>query len=258
MPFKRDSLYFNYDGKSCRDFGLMLVNLDNAMLEEQLTAPRNLIETRSRGNDDSFLHYVEEEPIEFDMVLAFVDQITDENMDAIIRWLFQDTYKPLYFENSPNKLFYCMAVGEPIITHNGLRQGYITVHMKCNSSKIKSPLQYTPLYDLTNNAGNYKITINNQGHVPIFPEISIDKVGGIGTITITKDGKIFEIRDLANGEKIYVNTEKEIIISDIPGVYRYDKIVGDFYNMRMNVGVNEYFIDGKCKIQFRFRFKYRF
>src|SRR5690606_36343676 len=127
----------------------------------------------------------------------------------------------------------------------------------CKSSKIESPLYQTPRYDLSENEDEFKITIENKGHVEVYPEISIEKIGD-GHITIMKNGEIFEIRDLTNREQIYVNTEKEIIETDIVGVYRYDNVVGDYHDMVLSLGVNEFIVKGKCKITFRYKFKYRF
>ena len=257
MPTISENLHFNYDGKSSKDFGVINVNLDNGMFEERFVASRNINETAVRGSDTPLFHSVEEEPLEFSMTIAFVKKFTDEDIDNVILWLFQDKYKPLYFENNPDKIFYCMPVGESTIVHNGLKEGYVTINMRCRSSKIESPTYVTPTYDLSTNEGKYKIIIENNGHVEIFPEISIEKVGD-GHIIIMKNGEIFEIRDLTNREKIYINTEKEIIETDIVGVYRYDNVVGDFHDMILSLGVNEFIIEGKCKIAFRYKFKYRF
>lgn len=257
MPTIKDSLYFNYDGKSCKDFGLMHINLDSGMFEETLVADRTINETSIRGSDTPLFHSVEEEPIEFQMAIAFQDKFTDEDIDKVILWLFQSRYKPLYFEDKPNKIFQCMPTGDSSIAHNGLKEGYVVINMRCKSSKIESPMNLTPTYDLSNNEGKFPITITNDGHVEIFPEISIEKIGN-GHITIMKDGEIFEIRDLTNLEKIYINTEKEIIETDILGVYRYENVVGEFHDMMLSTGVNNFTVEGKCKITFRYKFKYRF
>lgn len=257
MPTIRQSLHFNYDGKSSRDFGVIHVNIDGGMFDETLVANRTIVETDVRGSDTPLFHSVEEEPLEFNLVIAFTKKFTDEDIDNVILWLFKDEYRPLYFEDKPNKIYYCMPVNDSRIVHNGLRQGYITLNMRCKSSKIESPIYVTPTYDLSNNTGDYKINIENTGHVDVFPEISIEKVGD-GHITFIKNGEIFEIRNLTDREQIYINTEKEIIETDIVGVTRYENVVGDFHDMILELGDNEYIIQGTCKLRFRYKFKYRF
>lgn len=259
MPTIKDSLYFNYDGVSCKTYNLMNVNLSNGMFEDTLHASRSINETQVRGSDTPLFNSVEEEPLQFDMVIAFTKEFTDTDIDNVIVWLFQDVYKPLYFEDKPNKIYYCMPIGDANIVHTGLKQGYFTLSMRCKSSKIYSPQKTSPLYDLSTNTGRYSINVSNGGHVAIYPEISITKVGA-GNITLIKSGKIFEIRNLIDREEIYINCEKEIISSDAEkiGVYRYDDVVGNYHDMMLNRGNNTIYVEGNCKIQLRYVFKYKF
>lgn len=256
MPTIKDSLYFNFDGTSCKSFGLMNVNLDNGMFEESFGAEREIIETTVRGSDQPLLHDVEESPLQFTLTLAFEKGFTDEVIDKVILWLFKDRYRPLYFEDKPNKIYQCMPIGEASIAHNGLKQGYLVINMRCKSSKVESPTNVTPSHDFSVSGGG-QISIRNTGHVEVYPEISIEKIGA-GHVTITKNGKIFEIRDLTNAEKIYVNTQKEIIQTDIVGEYRFENVVGEYYNMALDTGLNTFTVNGNCKIAFRYVLKYRF
>ena len=257
MPTIKESLYFNYNGISCKTYNLMNVNLSGGMFEDNLHANRTIKETAVNGSDTPIFNGVEEEPLEFPLTIAFTGKYTDTDIDNVILWLFQDNYKPLYFEDKPNKIYYCMPNGDAKIFHNGLKQGYITITMRCKSSKIYSPNQTTSLYDLSTNTAKYRVNINNTGHVDIYPEISITKVGN-GSITFTKSGEIFQINNLTNGEDIYINCEREIIETDAVGVYHYDDVIGDFHDMILKRGTNAIDIEGKCKIQFRYVFKYKF
>lgn len=257
MPTIKQSLYFNYDGTSSKDFKLVNVNLDSGMFDEQFVATREINETKVRGNDTPLFHGIDEEPLEFEMTIAFEGKYTEQDIDNVILWLFQDNYKPLYFEDNPNRLFYAMPVGDARIVHNGLKEGYITLNMRNKSSRVVSPQQLTPTYDLSANSGTYNISIENTGHLEVYPEISIKKIGA-GNITITKDGEIFEVRNLTDQEDIYINCEKEIIETDAIGVSRYDDVVGDYYDMALAVGSNTFGVQGTCEITFRYTFKYKF
>lgn len=259
MPTIKDSLYFNYDGVSCRDFGLIHVNLDNGMFEEQFVAKRDINETEVRDGEPLF-HRIKESPLEFDMTIAFEGAFTDSDIDNVILWLFKDGYRPLYFEDKPNRIYYCTPVGDSRIVHTGLRQGYVTITMRCNSPNIYSPFYTTPIYDLSDNTGKYRINIDNTGHLNVYPEISIEKVtaGNIIITQVTNSNKIVEIRDLTDGENIYLNCEKQIIETDIVGVYRYDKVIGDMLDLVLLRGNNAFDIEGKCRISFKYRYKYKF
>lgn len=256
MPTIKESLYFNYNGISCKTYKLMNVSLDSGMFDEAFHASRSINETAIRGNDTPLFNDVTEDPLEFEMTVAFESQWTDTDIDNIIVWLFQDIYKPLFFEDKPSKIYYCMPVGEPRIVHTGLKKGYFTITMRCKSSKIYSPQQTTALYDLSVSSSQ-TVTISNTGHVDVYPEISITKVGA-GNITFTKNGEIFEVRNLTDQEEIYINCEREIIETDAIGIYRYDDVVGDFYDLALKRGSNTILVQGKCKVQFRYVLKYKF
>ena len=255
MPTIKDKLHFNFDGVWSNEYGLINVVLGSGMYEETLVASRDLNETKVKGNSKPMLHGIEDSPLQLEMVLAFEEGYTDETVDAIIRWLFVDYYRPLYFEGKEDKVYMCMPVDSPQIAHNGLNEGYFTLTMRCDSSNVYSPIVTT---DLETVIGTKTITIENDGHFDIYPEISIKK-NGIGTVTIESlddDGEIFEVRDLTNQEDIYINSAKEIIETDLMGTYRYDKIIGEF--PRLVYGQNRFKITGDCTIQFRFKNRYRF
>lgn len=57
----------------------------------------------------------------------------------------QDYYKPFYTVDNPNRIFYCMLEGDSKLVHNGLKQGYITLTMRCDS-----PYSYTPKFTKEN------------------------------------------------------------------------------------------------------------
>ena len=253
----REKLYFTYDSKSSRDFGLINISLGSGMFEETLVATRNIVETENRGSDTPLFHSIDESPLEFQMALAFEKMFSDEDIDKVIVWLFQDNYKPLYFDENPNKIYWCMPVGDSNIIHNGVREGYFTLSMRCKSSKVESPIYTTPVTEVTSVTGYTSITVENDGHVFIYPEVSIEKIDD-GNVEIIKNGEIFEVRNLTDKEKIYINSEKEIIQSDIIGVTRYEDVIGDYRNLELEIGNNKFEVRGTCKIAFRYKFKYRF
>lgn len=260
MPTIKDKLYFNFGGTWSSEFGLMHVVLDSGMYEETFGASRDLNETKVRGNPKPMLHSVEESPLEFDMVLAFEGQYTDQSIDKVVRWLFKDYYRPLYFEGGEGKVYNCILVDDSTIVHNGLKEGYVRIRMRCDSPNTYSPYIITGKLTVT---GSATLTVNNDGHFDVYPEISIKKLGA-GSITIESlddFGSIFEVRDLTNQEDLYINCEKEIITTDIIGVYRFDNVIGDYPRIVCSddsVQENRFKITGDCEIQFRFKNRYRF
>lgn len=256
MPTIKEKLYFNFDGVESSLYNLVHVNMSSGMFEEAFSASRDIVETTVAGNYNPYFSKVNLSPYEFELNLAFTESYTDQQINEIVRWLFPDYYKPLFFIGEESKVFYCMPIGEPMIVHNGLKQGHITLNMRCNSPYIYSPSYLSPNYTVA--SGTTTIVLPNMGHTTIHPEISITKNGN-GNISIVQrsnGGKIFDINELTNLEKIYINCEKEIIQTDIIGIYRYGNVVGEF--PKLNYGNNTIEVTGNCEIQFRYQYKYKF
>lgn len=257
MPLIGGNMHFWYDGKSSKDFGVISVQIGNGMYEDTLVSSRTLTEVKMKNQDESILQRIEEDVREFPLTIAFEKTFTMIDIDKVILWLFKDSYKPFYFDGEPSKIQYVMPSGDSSIIHNGLKQGYITLTMRTNSSKIYSPKKTTALEIVTETAKT--ITYTNNGHVDVLPEISILK-NGAGKVTIQNlddnNGSIFEIDKLTNQEDIYLDSKREIIETDLMGVYHYDDIIGEF--PRLVVGVNRWKITGACTIQIKYSEKYKF
>jgi phage-related protein len=259
MPTIKEKLHFNYDGMWSSEFDLLHINTDSGLYDESLTASRDILETKVKGKDKPHFVGFDNNPLQFDMQVGFETQFNDTTVRKVINWLVQDYYKPLYFEGSEGRIFYCMAVGEPRIVHNGMGGGYITITMRCDSPFVYSPVILSQVYNVPA-TGALSIEFFNEGYGILYPEFSIKKIGA-GAVTfnnITDSNKIFSISDLGDNEDIYINTEKEIIDTDLSklGVYRYDNLSGDF--PLFTEGRNVIEVSGECELQIRYQFKYRF
>lgn len=251
----KDKIKFNFDGVWSDTLGLISVNTDGGMFEEIFVADRNIVETEVLGSDRPIFHRLENAPIEFDLTIAFEDGFDDDKIDYIVRWLFSDYYKPLYFEGREDRVYKCIVSGGSSLIHNGLKEGYFVVTVRCDSAKIYSPIH---LSDKITSTSESNLTIFNDGHYDSYPEISIKKIGDgdVEIINNSDGGDIFKIINLTDGEDIYIDCERELIETDAIGIYRYENVVGLF--TRLIEGNNEIKIIGNCEIQFRYTFKYKF
>lgn len=261
MATIKDKLYFNFNGVSSKTFGLVHVDLSNGMFEETLVATRTINETKQANNDQAIFNGLEYDPLSFELNLAFERGYTDQSIDNVVKWLFADYYKPLYFEGKEEKIYYCMPEGNSSIVHNGLKQGYIALTMRCKSSKLVSPLKIFPTTEKVVPAtGNTTVVINNTGHESVYPEISFTKTGSVGEVTIKNSitNKTIKVKNLKVNESIYIDTFKEIVDTNAVNTYRYDDVEGDLRWLELGLGSNTYTITGAGKIQFRYRLKYKF
>ena len=245
------ALNFSYDGKKSVDYGIINVNYSTGLYEETFLPERNIIETKVRENKKPYFQGLEYSPLTLKLKFAFTDTWNDNKIREIARWLGnQEYYKPLYFDNDINRIFYCIYVGEPKIIHNGLKQGYLEIEMRCDS-----PYSYSSFYTSELYTSPAQIKITNGGDTSIYPEISITKIGAgdLSIVNQTNGNQEFKFTSLVDAESLYVDCENEYIETDLSGTYRYDNFNNNY--LELVTGENTLNITGDCSIQFRYRFK---
>lgn len=251
-----ESVYFTYDGIKSIDMGVLQVKVDSGIFDEHFLPEASIVEEKVPGGDKPHFVRKEREPITLPFSVWFENELTDEEVRKIGRWLNQDYYKPLIFSTHPSKIFYAQYVGDPRLLHNGLKKGYAKLEMRCNSSYAYSPVYNSQIYDLSlNPSTGTKIEFINNGDYDCSPIIYIEKVGNgdISIVNTSDGGKELKLTGLTNGEKITIDCENEEIETDLVGFTRYDNHNDVFLTMPR--GVNNLMVYGKCKLQFSYEFK---
>ncbi len=251
----RESEYFQYDGMNSSDFGIMNVSVSEGMFEESFLSNRSIKEFKVRGNDKPYFSEIERQPLTFSLSFAFNNAWDDELIRNVKQWLNTDYYKPLIFSEDPQKIYYAIPVDSLNIIHNGLKQGYVTLTMRCDSPFAYGHELMTHWYDFSTSDAN-SLVLENLGDCDIFPQIHVEKVGS-GNLKISNytDGKSnMEIINLLDKEELYIHCDKQFMESSIPSVYRFDDF-NDVY-MKLVYGQNQIKITGKCKIKFRYEYKF--
>lgn len=133
-----EGIHFSYDGIKSVDMGLINCKIDGGMFEETFLPSRELQETKISGNDKPYFTGVSLDPLEFKLTFAFEYDYDERRIREVARWLNQDYYKPFYTVDNPNRVFYCMLVGDSTLFHTGAKQGYIELNFRCDS-----PYSYT-------------------------------------------------------------------------------------------------------------------
>lgn len=252
MPTIKDKLYFNYNGVSSREFGLTAVDLSSGLYEEDFVASRTIEETKPSGRATSIFHGITEEDRSFDLTLAFDNGFTEDKLESIMKWIFTDYYKPLYFEENSGRIVFAMITGDSRIVHNGLQEGYFTVSVKTNSPYIYSDIKKK------NFSQTSPVTIVNNGHRESYPIIDIKKVGD-GDLKIKVRDYSVLITNLKNGENIQIDTLRGKIITDIVGQYRYDNVtIGELEDLILEEGSQTYSVEGGANIVLTYREVYKF
>lgn len=123
------------------------VNISSGMQEEPIHG-RSINEVQIRGRSKPYFQGIEKKPLEFSVSFAFVEPWNDELLRKVVRWLTeQEYYKPLIFSNNLEKIYYAMAVDDPVLVHNCLKEGYLSINFRCNDAYAYSPVHTSKLYD---------------------------------------------------------------------------------------------------------------
>jgi phage-related protein len=140
-----EGVHFSYAGIKSSDMGLINVKIDGGMFEEPFLPTRQIEEVSVRGRDKPYFQEVRLEPLSFELSFAFEYGYDEKKIREVARWLCQPYYQPFYTIDNPDRIFYCMVDGDSRLIHNGLKQGYITLTMRCDS-----PYSYSPKYTKEN------------------------------------------------------------------------------------------------------------
>ncbi|TCJ01043.1 phage tail domain-containing protein [Cytobacillus praedii] len=250
----KENLEFVYDGLSSRHMGIVQCHLNSGLFEETFIPTRSIQEEKIRGNDKPYFYGFTYEPLSFPISLYFDGELDSKKLREIANWFNVNYYKPLYFLKYPNRIFYCMPVDDSQHIHNGLKQGYLTLNMRCDSSYSYSPDYTTKIYTYQNNNGSI-LEFNNRGDVNCSPLLLLQKIGDgdISIANLSLNGREFKFTSLLDKEELIIDNEKQTIETNVPLTYRYDNF--NFNYLVMARGINRLLINGDCKLQFKGRFK---
>jgi len=203
---------FSFNGKNSADFGIINVNTDSGMLEENFISERELNEITTRFSEKPYFQYIKKQPISFDLNFAFESVWDSTLIRQIVNWLNVDYYKEFYFidDNLEKRIYYAIPIDDIKIIHNALRQGYLSLNFRCNSPYCYSDFITTEIYDLSLNTDiGTDIEITNSGDVNIKPQIWIEKISddnGDIIITNTNTNQQFIFKTMARARNILTFT----------------------------------------------------
>ncbi|MGY5342933.1 phage tail domain-containing protein [Paenibacillus glucanolyticus] len=160
----RDALYFSYAGKKSVDYGIINVTMSSGMYEESLAPSRSIQEVSIKGRDRPYFQGTKKDPLKFNVSFAFEDTWDTQKIREVTRWLTeQEYYQELYFTNDlgrdPERIFYALFVDDPVLVHNGIREGYVNLTVRCDSPYSYSPIFTSRLYKWDQH--KYHLNVNN-------------------------------------------------------------------------------------------------
>jgi phage-related protein len=220
------------------------------MSTEPFLANKTINEISIKGRTKPYFMGINYEPLILNLSFGFLYPWNDELIREIIQTFNVDYYKPLWFEDGEDHIFYCMTIAEPQLIHNSLKEGYVNLQFKCNDIYT-----YSRIKNLTYTSFN-NIRFSNRGDVAIYPEIIFIKDGGVSIDAIIKNERTGErliFEELEDQEEIYVDGENQIIMSNYPVTYRYNNHNNVF--LKMERGNNILSVEGISSLKFTWQYK---
>lgn len=250
-----ESMSFTYDGVNSEDFGVMMVNSNTGLFKEPFLAARSITEKSIAGRDVPLFGGVSEKPLSFPLTIFIEEWEKRDNLRAIARWLNQKEYKPLWFETDPDRRFYALIDGTPVLNHNGIKEGFITLNVRCMTHYMSSAER---VYKKIVN-GTADDWINNDGDEPFAPRLTIKKIGNgdvkIETFLEGKRTHSLQIVEMLDGEIAYLDCAMETIRSSHQ---EYERYLFDLCNhdyLTFGIG-NPYNTESSTKIVFTGNFEF--
>ncbi|WP_226035600.1 distal tail protein Dit [Aquibacillus saliphilus] len=249
-----ESLDFSYAGVQSYTKGLYNVSTSGGLYEEEIAGNRSINEDEDiQGN--RYLKDIDNQPLEFPVSFYFRDKFDREKIRDTTRWLLQNKYQPLIFNNYPDRIFYAIAVGSYRLIHNGLEQGYLQLNFRCKNHYAYSPTIQSESYNLSNNiTSGTVIDFENKGDMDVQPVLHIQKVGAgdISFTNLSDEGKTMSLNNLVDGEEITIDCDSAEL-NTITGYNRYNDF--NFNWLNLIYGINRINVKGNCIFSYTCQFK---
>lgn len=191
----RESIYFIFDEESSKDYGIFLGSTESGLFKETFLPTRSIIERKIAGREKPYFQRVEQEPLSFSLSFVLEDWRKAEDGDylrKVARWLFQPYYKPLIFDSDPNRIFFAIVEGDSTLFHNGAKDGYVELKIRCDS-----PYSYTKEYTKDNvpfrDAENETVVSNDTSNFEngILDNMVVTSNGLTAESTLDKWGELY-------------------------------------------------------------------
>ncbi|WP_079709870.1 phage tail domain-containing protein [Paraliobacillus ryukyuensis] len=240
---------FNFGGRWSYDMGVIKVKLDNGLFEDPIVASKTIKEEKIEGRKRPYFYGVDYSPITFPLDIYFENNLSEEKIREVLRWLNTDKYERFYMNSSPDRVWYAMIINDITSIHNGIRDGYMRLNMRTDNSNALTPFSSSRVHTFVNNSDGETIDFINEGDFSCKPIINIVKRGQ-GDVTIKNLNNYtgdFKFTGLNDGEKLMIDCENKEIETSEP-TYRYDDFSGNYLELAR--GYNRISVDGDCDLWF--------
>lgn len=252
-------MHFTFDGIASQDMGVILASPDGGMFEEIFLPDRDIIEKAVVNNNKPYFQRVDLTPLSFPLTIFIHEWKDRDNLRQLAKWMMKDYYAPLTFESNPDRIYYAIFEGSSALFHNGIKEGYLTLNVRCNSPYTYSHKQLVDTLFVRNATTTSKIfRILNTGDLSTKPKMWIRKKLVNGTVSILNEAteQLLTINNLIKDEEVYFDMENETILTNREnlGVYRYADHNGIW--LELAEGENTFVCTGDFDIEMEYEMVY--
>ena len=256
------SKYFSYNGIYSKDIlenqDLIIARSDTGLIEQRMGVSRQIRKEKIKDRVMPYSYGVDEEVITFPIQIIKNKPWTYDERGKICEWLQTKTYEEFISDDDINIVYKCKTVGEPIFRNTSRDEGFAEFVFECDAPHAwsKADNQY---FNLPNNTTSTTIQIYNNSNFyhDYKPEIEVELLGtdtGFKLVNLSDNNREFEFTNLAEGETVYIDNDKENIISDLSSdTYRLGNLTDKRF-FRLKKGINQVEVYGKVNIHIRSQF----
>ena len=250
------SEYFIFDGIKSQDMEEMyLIRMESGLVTSPFFGGQDVEEEWVGNRITPYDYGTQLNPIEFTIQISPLDkEWTPQIRNAIGRWLVHRDYKLFQTADDLGKYYYARCIEAPNFQLASNR-GYLELTFRTNSAYSWSPI-YIESFDLIDNVKTTTIELDNLSNINqnYKPKVEIEMVGSTDVTlkNLSNGGKIFEFKDLFDGEIVSVDSENEEIVSSRVTSNPFAKFNGEW--LELVYGRNAIQVSGKCRIRVKSQF----
>lgn len=237
-------------------YGLKLVRMSGGMIEQTFSGSQKILEDNAPNWDKPTFYGVSRDPLSFDITLSKQGEWSFDEKKEVAHWLVRDEYEDFRPDDYPIVLK-VISTGQLSFFNNGNDEGYLTMTFRCDSPNVYTPQGTSGDIDLSSNpveGTNYSLNNSSNVRKPYYPEIEVTIQTGETQFSIENlsNGSKMEMTGLTAGEKIYIDGNNKVILSDL-GNNRVPNLT-DLEFLYLSYGNNNLLIKGAIVLRFRWQY----
>lgn len=247
----RTATGFHYNDEYSGNKGVLKIRTSSGLVTESFLGSITNQVVKTKNSIKSYIQDSESEPLVIPMALYFDENLDEGAIRRVKKWLMQDDFKELVFEDQPDKVYFAKIDGESNLTHNAISSGYVEFDFLTNSA-----YSFSRIMDIEGDSTTeFKtVYVHNEGDLITQPKITITIDPTTPTdveIFNETTGENLTLKNNLINETIIIWNEYEEFETSSSLRYCYDDHIGSFISLVE--GANELRLKGNFSYLIEYR-----